>query len=67
MTKHFFFKHEGTEKGIPVGPLYVIDENGESNYKDGQPSWDGEHFAEWFLLPRAVQIAKAAGLTLEES
>jgi hypothetical protein len=58
---HIVFKHEGhDDEGRAIGPVFVKMSDGEMvNYKDGEPKWEGEFFAEWYDLKTAREAIVA--------
>ncbi len=63
------FKHEGHQKGVAVGPLTTLLDNGDTgNYMNGDPipGERGRFYAAWFPLNVAMRIADKLKVPLEE-
>lgn len=71
------FKHEGDRKGMPIGPVIVVDEVSYERWKvangikgHGIPfgsTPDGLHRLGWFTRNNALKIAAHYGVGLKES
>ena len=65
------FKHEGEDRGIPFGPVYVIDKDEadkdpRTSIPFGEPL-PGVTEMGWLPKPQAIEIAEQYGVELEEA
>lgn len=60
------FKHEGEQRGIIVGPVWIQRDGKLAPYENGERRRDGTYFPAWFTLANARKIARKLKLPLEE-